>query len=109
MARKRAEWGKGKTKSNAGKREKAELQIRNQSPGPGEPERLRDQDPPRGDEGPADAGGNAGFLPGLDVGRGAAGALIVSKISKNYQKLIGKFLQIFGGLVLGCVKTKFCK
>ena len=27
MARKRAEWGKGKTKSNAGKREKAELQI----------------------------------------------------------------------------------
>ena len=33
MARKRAEWGKGKTKSNAGKREKAEPQIRNRSPG----------------------------------------------------------------------------
>ena len=33
MVRKRAEWGKGKTKSNAGKREKAELQIRNRSPG----------------------------------------------------------------------------
>ena len=28
----------------------------------------------------------------------------VSKISK-----IGKILQIFGGLVLGCIKTKFCK
>ena len=33
MARKRAEWGKGKTKSNAGKREKAELRIWNRSPG----------------------------------------------------------------------------
>ena len=29
MPRKRAEWGKGKTKSNAGKREKAEPQTRN--------------------------------------------------------------------------------
>ena len=28
----------------------------------------------------------------------------VSKIGK-----ISKFLQIFGGLVLGCIKTKFCK
>ena len=23
--------------------------------------------------------------------------------------IISKFLQIFGGLVLGCIKTKFCK
>ena len=30
--------------------------------------------------------------------------LRVSKIGK-----INKFLQIFGGLVLGCIKTKFCK
>ena len=29
----------------------------------------------------------------------------VSKIGKN----ISKILQIFGGLVLGCIKTKFCK
>ena len=29
----------------------------------------------------------------------------VSKIGK----IISKFLQIFGGLVLGCIKTKFCK
>ena len=31
-------------------------------------------------------------------------AVRVSKISK-----IDKLLQIFGGLVLGCIKTKFCK
>ena len=28
----------------------------------------------------------------------------VSKIGK----IIGKILQIFGGIVLGCIKTKFC-
>ena len=29
------------------------------------------------------------------------------RVSKNGE--ISKFLQIFGGLVLGCIKTKFCK
>ena len=35
----------------------------------------------------------------------------VSKISKlaNFAISVGKILQIFGGLVLGCIKTKFCK
>ena len=35
------------------------------------------------------------------------GAVRVSKIGKNYK--ISKILQIFGGLVLGCIKAKFCK
>ena len=35
---------------------------------------------------------------------GLRGADLQVRVSK-----IGKFLQIFGGLVLGCIKTKFCK
>ena len=42
---------------------------------------------------------------GWKLGLGGLGLGVrVSKIG-----IISKFLQIFGGLVLGCIKTKFCK
>ena len=56
----------------------------------------------------------AGVLYGLallQAGLGAiaaAGVRSVSKISKLLAKIM-KNLQNFGGLVLGCIKTKFCK
>ena len=40
---------------------------------------------------------------GGGAGRGSSGAR--GTVGANF----AKFLQIFGGLVLGCIKTKFCK
>ena len=51
---------------------------------------------------PAPAGGPRGGEGDL---RGPAGTL--AKLAKSAK--LANFLQIFGGLVLGCIKTKFCK
>ena len=48
--------------------------------------------------------GLAGFGGSFFAFAWASWSVRVSKISK-----IGKILQIFSGLVLGCIKTKFCK
>ena len=49
-----------------------------------------------------DGGGRGGEGPRLRVA--GLGVEVGGRVSK-----IGKLLQIFGGLVLGCIKTKFCK
>ena len=58
----------------------------------------------RGKRGVSPAAAGATAATGRPGARLCTWGVRVSKIGK-----IRKFLQIFGGLVLGCIKTKFCK
>ena len=51
-----------------------------------------------------EAAGSRRIPPPRQTAQPDLGPVRVSKIGK-----ISKILQIFGGLVLGCIKTKFCK
>ena len=82
---------------NIGRPPAADLPGSVQRPPSGLPIRARNDG--RGQAGRPNSGGLV-----LGPRRPVGVRVRVSKIGK-----IGKILQIFGGLVLGCIKTKFCK
>ena len=59
-------------------------------------------------QGPSNISGSTGF-----GGRCSPGTIASSKSARRFMHFrkmhFSKILQIFGGLVLGCIKTKFCK